>query len=113
MGLTLRRKLQSDLEILLAHLLKWAYQSAKQSASWEASIDEHRERVKELLQDNPSLANYLEERFRRAYGYARRRAAKDMKLRRERWKMLPGECPWHLEQALDPEFYPPSLGDLG
>src|ERR1700676_5000560 len=55
MGRTEKRELVSRLAILLQHLLKWRFQAAKQTPSWEASILVQRNRLADHLDDNPSL----------------------------------------------------------
>ncbi|MFM7577850.1 MAG: DUF29 domain-containing protein, partial [Microcystaceae cyanobacterium] len=46
MGRSEKNALESNLIIILLHLLKWQYQPQKQSGSWERSIIEHRRRVR-------------------------------------------------------------------
>ncbi|MDY6993264.1 MAG: DUF29 domain-containing protein, partial [Pseudomonadota bacterium] len=50
-----KQELASRFIILIAHLLKWAYQPSRRSSSWERSIDEQRSQIDLLLQDKPSL----------------------------------------------------------
>lgn len=59
-GRSERHRLDSNLVIVLLHLLKWQYQSGKRSGSWEASLLEHRRRIRKALQTSPSLKPYLE-----------------------------------------------------
>ena len=56
-----KQELRNRLGILIGHLLKWEYQSDKRSNSWKATIREQRRRIKEHLQENPSLKSYLSE----------------------------------------------------
>ena len=42
MGRNQKHALESNLSILLMHLLKWQYQSLKRSNSWKFTIREHR-----------------------------------------------------------------------
>jgi hypothetical protein len=42
LGKAERHRLESYLESLLMHLLKWAYQPQRRSRSWANSIEEHR-----------------------------------------------------------------------
>src|SRR5438309_10047706 len=55
LGSSLQRELESRLEVAIAHLLKWAYQPKRRSASWENTIDEQRARIRRLFAKNPSL----------------------------------------------------------
>lgn len=60
MGRSERRSLESNLVVVLMHLLKWQFQPDKRSGSWKGSIAEHRRRIRKTLQDSPSLKPYLE-----------------------------------------------------
>ena len=54
------RGLGTQLERLLVHLLKWAYEHEKRSGSWEASIENARDAIEECLEGSPSLASRLD-----------------------------------------------------
>src|SRR5438270_7197650 len=56
---SIRRELQSRLEQIVAHLLKWAYQLLRRSPSWENTVHEQRMRVRDLLAENPSLKSEI------------------------------------------------------
>jgi len=75
MGRSERRALASNLEVLLRHLLKWAYQPEKQTNSWRAMIRERRRQIHRLLRESPSLKPELEERLWEEYEAARKLAA--------------------------------------
>jgi hypothetical protein len=99
--------LRSYLERLLIHLLKYAFQSAKISASWESSIEGSRLKVQFLLKRSPSLKSKIHELFDEAYRLARVHAGAQMRMSKRQWEMrLPAICPWSLETALDPDFWP-------
>src|SRR5690348_30226 len=55
MGRSDRRELDSRLEVLLVHLLKWQVQTEFRSRSWSGTIREQRSRVEDLLNESPSL----------------------------------------------------------
>jgi hypothetical protein len=76
MGRSEKRALESDLEVLLVHLLKWQYQSdyRDESHSWYDTIVEHRSRIVRLLGDNPSLRPQVEGLVQNVYPTARTRA---------------------------------------
>lgn len=105
MGASERRELQSRLEVLLTHLLKWQYQSVKQSRSWTLTIEEQRKRIKRLLEKMPSLKSGINEEIRESYDYAVIKAAKESKLDKA---AFPKELPYTLEQLLNENFYPTS-----
>jgi hypothetical protein len=102
-----RRALESQLERLLLHLLKWRYEPAQRSGSWQASIEEARYRIERWLQESPSLKSQIDELFRAAYPSARREAGGQMRLDKRGWEALfPPQCEWTLEQVRDPDFWP-------
>jgi hypothetical protein len=98
-GLTKRdkRALKSHLRVLLTHLLKWHYQPQKRTTSWQASIDNARLEIADILDDSPSLRNYLPEILTKCYQFARKQAAKETQLSTN---TFPIDCPYALEQAL-------------
>ncbi|MEE4379623.1 MAG: DUF29 domain-containing protein [Candidatus Competibacteraceae bacterium] len=103
LGKAEKRELSNRLAVLLTHLLKWAYQPERQGNSWRYTIQEQRVRVRDVIQDNPSLKATQDEALEHAYRLARLRAA------RQTGKDLadfPAVCPWMLEQALDEGFWP-------
>jgi hypothetical protein len=106
MGKNRERALESQLERLLAHLLKWRYQPeerAKREHSWRASIEDARERIEDLLVKNPGLQPHLAEIFLTAYPRGCRWAVSETNLPNS---TFPKECPWTLEQVLAPDFWP-------
>jgi hypothetical protein len=106
---SVRRELQSGLELILAHMLKWTYQPAKRSPSWENTLLEQRERVADLLAKNPSLKSVLDESLSEAYRYARGGAGNDMDLVPREWRRLfPMKCPWTPKDILNPSYLPKS-----
>jgi hypothetical protein len=68
-------KLESALTVLLQHMLKWDYQPALRSRSWEGSIREHRRRALRQLKKNPGLKSRLAEALSEAYEDGRDRAS--------------------------------------
>lgn len=59
-----KRELTSRLRVLLAHLLKRIYINSKDNnRGWELTIREQRRELQLLLQQSPSLKNYLIENF--------------------------------------------------
>jgi hypothetical protein len=107
MGRSEENTLESYLIVLLKHLLKCRYQSSKKTASWEASIENSRERIARLLKRSPSLKSKIDEIFRAAYSLARRKAGAEMRLGKDEWdRNLPLVCEWNLETILDPLFWP-------
>ena len=95
------RELISRLIILIAHLLKWQYQSDMQSNSWLSSIIEQRAQVLYLLEDVPGLRNKMSDAIHRAYPKAQEVAVKETGL-----SDFPKQCPYSEKQVLDEDFYP-------
>ena len=60
MGRSEKNALESNLIVLLMHLLKWKYQPEEQSGSWRGSIREHRRRILKAFKNSPSLKSYFE-----------------------------------------------------
>ncbi|MDB9526927.1 DUF29 domain-containing protein [Oscillatoria sp. CS-180] len=98
-----RRSLESNLTILLLHLLKWQYQPNKRSGSWAGSIVEHRRRIRKALKDSPSLKPQLETMLSEAYADAINQAAAETQLPAD---TSPSECEFKLSQIMDDSFLP-------
>ena len=102
-----RRALESRLNVLLVHLLKWADQPEQRSTSWRRSIVEQRRRILRILADSPSLSSYPEEVISEEYRLARLGAADETGLAED---AFPAVCPFTVEQILDPDWLPPAAG---
>ena len=103
MGRSEKQALESDLIIVLLHLLKYKYQPDKRSNSWLSSIYEHRRRLRKALKSSPSLKPYYTEVFEECYQDARQEAALETGLTLE---VFPVVCPFTPEATLDSEFLP-------
>lgn len=103
MGRSDKRALRSNLEQLLMHLLKWKYQANKRTGSWQRSIQEHRNRIREDLEDSPSLKPYFNEVFDKCYQNALDYAVSETYLP---LTTFPKTCPFTVEEILDPGFLP-------
>jgi hypothetical protein len=103
MGRRDRQELVSRLKILLAHLLKWQYQPAHRSSSWRGSILEQRLRIRDLLQDSPSLVPFLAEAAVAAYADGAKLASKETGLPLAH---LPDTLPYALNPLLDDDWLP-------
>ncbi len=98
-----RRRLKSNLVILLLHFLKWQYQPDQRSDSWKGSIVEHRQRIRDELEESPSLQPYLIEILAVAYGDSCDRAAAETGLD---IAIFPAECVYTIDQMLGQYFWP-------
>jgi len=103
MGTSERRQLESRLEVLLTHMLKWQAQPSRRGPSWMATIRVQRIRVAKLLRKMPSLRNTLQEAVHEAYEVSVVLAASQTRLSED---TLPQRCPFTVEQLLDPAFSP-------
>lgn len=103
MGRSERHALESNLIVVLLHLLKFQHQPTCRSNSWRASIREHRRRIRRALSDSPSLNPFLQRIYPGAYRDARALAADETGLPNA---LFPTILPYTLEQVLDPDFLP-------
>jgi hypothetical protein len=103
LGRSDRRELKSRLEVLFNHLLKWEYQPDSRSGSWKGTMNEQRNRIRDLLLDSPSLKPYLDEILSECYQRGRRAASDETELPLD---AFPAECPYTLEQSLNSDFFP-------
>jgi len=109
MGRSEQRALESRLEVLLMHLLKWQFQPRLQGPSWRFTIKEQRRRIAKLLKKNPSLTNTLNEVINDAYESARILAAEETGLEET---AFPSLCPWSFVQIMDETFWPQTDDNL-
>lgn len=73
MGKSERRALQSYLQRLIEHLIKLNYWEAERDRcerGWKIEIIEFRSRIENILNDSPSLRNYLTEIYPRIHDLA-------------------------------------------
>ena len=103
MGKRDKRELESRLQVLLTHLLKWKYQPDMRSVSWETSIDTQRDEIERVLRQAPSLQNCALEALPQVHMKAVRDAARETKIPRATFAPT---CPFSLKQILDEEFFP-------
>ncbi|BAP54790.1 hypothetical protein THII_0493 [Thioploca ingrica] len=105
MGKSQQHALINRLAVLLMHLLKWQFQSARRSRSWELTIIEQRQEIIDLLEESPSLKPSIEAKLAKAYNKAVIKAERETGIR---YTDFPSICPYTLEQVLDDNFYPES-----
>jgi hypothetical protein len=103
LGRSQKHEIDSRLGILLLHLLKWERQPEHRSRSWQSSIQEQRRRIARLIKDSPSLQSYPAEVFEEEYPLAREKASIESGVFLE---LFPLECPYSIENILDPGFFP-------
>ncbi len=95
MARSVRRELRSHLVVLLTHLLKWQYQPAWRSKSWERTIKTQRREVLGNLREAPSLSPLLndQEWLNSAWNLAVTRAVSETGM-----DLFPQQCPWRIEE---------------
>jgi len=103
MGRSVQRELESRLEVLLMHLLKWCFQTELRGNSWRLTIEEQRRKITRLINKNPSLKSIINETLDNAYGDAIIAAARQTGLNRS---TFPLQCPWLLDQVINNDFWP-------
>jgi len=105
MGNSERRELESRLEVLFMHLLKWQYQPAYRGRSWQLTIAEQRRKILRRLDRNPSLKSELSELIADAWGDALLSAARETGIEASDF---PQKLPWLWEEFMNEDFYPES-----
>jgi hypothetical protein len=103
MGRSDKREIESRLEVLLMHLLKWQVQVQFRSPGWSGTIREQRRRIAKLLRESPSLRPVIGALIAEAYAEGREKAAGETGLSEA---MFPADCPFTPEQILAADFLP-------
>jgi hypothetical protein len=103
MGKRNLHEMSSRVRVLLSHLLKWQLQPEKKSRSWERTIASQRTELGQLLEDSPSLRVRIQPNLRHIYQKSVQLAVLDTGLPNSQF---PSECPFTVDQILDPEFLP-------
>jgi Domain of unknown function DUF29 len=103
LGIYEKTAVESNLVVVLKHLLKHQFQPHRRSRSWLSSIAEHRRRLRNDLATSPSLRRYARACFDDCYQDGRRQALIETGLAPD---ALPSTPLFTLEQTLDPDFLP-------
>ena len=94
-------KLESALEILLTHMLKWDQQPNRRSRSWRLTIREQRQRAEKQLRQNPGLKSRVAEAIEDGFALGRTGAAREMGVEPE---SLPAICPYDWDAIMNRVF---------
>jgi ribosomal protein L29 len=107
-GKSEQRELASRMAVLLSHLLKWQYQSARQSSSWQRTIKEQRKAIARRLKNTPSLKASIHdlEWLADAWG-----DAISITINETGIDDFPESCPWTIENILSENWLPSSTTD--
>ena len=105
MGASERRELQSRLQVLVCHLLKYQYQPERRGKSWLLTIGHQRDAIDRLLKQSPNLRALLDnaEELGAIYAKAVRDTVIETELDRH---LFPSRCPYTIDQLLDGDFLP-------
>ena len=103
LGRSDRRELRSRLVVLLHHLLKWQFQAEMRSGSWKGTLSEQRRRIRNILDDSPSLRSFLAASVEECYQDARQEASDETELA---IVIFPEVCKYTIDEILSVEFLP-------
>jgi hypothetical protein len=95
--------LESNLVVVLMHLLKYKYQPKRRSNSWRLTIFEHRRSLRKAFKSSPSLKRYFTDVFDESYQDARLEASLETELPLD---IFPTESSFTPEEALNPNYLP-------
>ena len=103
-GKSEQREFENRMAVLLAHLIKWQYQSSYRGRSWERTIKELRTMIMRRLSKTPSLKPELEnpDFWSESWADAARMAENETGM----LNVFPESCPWDFAQIMNPEFWP-------
>jgi hypothetical protein len=104
LGQSIENAIESHLERLLLHLLKYRYDPAQRPRRlWRLTIRHARREIAKLIRKNPGLQHHPARYLAEAYQHARDDApdATDLPL-----TTFPEACPWPVERVLDLDFWP-------
>jgi hypothetical protein len=97
------KELNSRMQVLLMHLLKWQLQPGKRTPSRLSSIVTQRLEIEAILQQSPSLRAKVNSELPKNYAGAVKRAVPETGLRQEQF---PVASPYSVRQILDEQFLP-------
>lgn len=103
-GKSEQRELASRLVLLLAHLLKWQFQTERRGASWQKNIKAQRKSIAYALEDSLSLKPKLQEArwLSQVWAQAVSQAVNETGL-----DCFPEECPWQvMDEVLNEQWWP-------
>ena len=98
-----KQALESNLKIILMHLLKYKYQANKRTNSWRYTIVEHRQRIRKAFKNSPSLKRHFLDEFADVYLDARKLASVETDISID---AFPITCPFAADQVLDEDYLP-------
>lgn len=101
LGRSKKHAIQSQINRLMVHVLKWTFQTNKRTRGWAATIYDARRKILRLQSESPSLKPHVPGWIREEYPSARDIAHAETGLPLE---TFPEACPYSMEQLLDRGF---------
>ena len=98
-----KQALESNLKVILMHLLKYKYQPDKRTNSWRYTIVEHRQRIRKAFKNSPSLKRHFLDEFADVYLDARKLASVETNISID---TFPITAPFTTSQVLDEDYFP-------
>ncbi|NRR30129.1 DUF29 domain-containing protein [Oxalobacteraceae bacterium] len=105
-----KREIANRIQVLLTHLLKYRYQSSRRSKSWRNTIREQRTQIRSIVEDMPSVAQFIDGYISKRYPHARESAAEQTRIP---VAFFPSANPFTSEQILDLNYFPEPLLNAG
>ncbi len=104
-GKSEQRELASRMAVLFAHLLKWQYQPARRSKSWQYTIATQRKEVMYVLDEAPSLhTKFHDEKWMAiVWAKAKSQAEADTGIDLD---VFSENCDWSMEEVLTEGWLP-------
>lgn len=106
-----RHELEDRLTTIYEYLLRLSGRAhtgviGSEEREWRTVILKNRDAICDILEDSPSLKEWLPSFAQKAYRYGRRYAGIWLSPPDEDWTArLPKESPWPLDRVLDPDFF--------
>ena len=106
-----RASVESHTETIIEHLLKLQYSpAARPRRGWRLTLRKGRARLKSRL--TATLRAHLQQKLADIYADARDAALIGLEIDHVAADQLPSECPYSLEQILDPDWLPANVHGL-
>lgn len=102
MGASQKRALRSFVQRLIEHIFKlryWTEELERNQKGWKSEVINFRTEVENILEESPSLKNYLNENYLRWYDKSLKKYQKNNLFK------VPNHEPIPLEKILDEEFF--------
>jgi hypothetical protein len=82
----------------MLHKIKQQIQPERDGSSWQSTIAEARQAIRDDIRDSPSLRRYLAENLQEIYADAKEMALIETRLD---YSPVPDDCPWDLDGLLE------------